>query len=370
MKARSLLLLAALGCRSASPPPEPPMPFRVRLAPLQRAERLEDGRDEGLRLEIGEQELEVLNARLEEELDGSCFAFAELLDPGGFVGVLDDEDWLARATLEGEADLLLTFRLRYGTTIYEGVNPVVHAAAPFSWLPGPQMWPVPDRRYGADCFLTVHAYDLSRHAQAGGVAQPGNRSWYFTHTIPLGNLYSTFLQRAGSELHYYLAGIVVPVLLLDLEQESFEEELRQRAVEVLAQRMAEDLRSLSLDLVRNEHEYSFFLVDRFTEIVATDEDWVDVRIVLAHEPGSGSNEPRALRLVADCGDRAPSELQLDWQDVERAHLGQGGSESLLFYGFDLRVQVSPRTRSLRLRVTVGSSPRVWREFSLPLERGY
>ena len=365
-----LLASVLLGaCRSVDPPPSRPMPFHVALAPIQVVEVIDDYDGAGHRLELGPNELERLNANLTRELSASSFVqltrLESLAAPLGFDN--DVSAFLQAARSNTRADLLITFKLRHGTTIYEETNPYIQSAAPFTWLPGPQLWFVPDRRYGARCTLNVYVYDLSRFEHRAGVGPVGIRPWFFSHTVTLSQLYLNYIDRVGWKLAYYLPGLILPSVILDLEDEDFEQDLRELMVDRLAEQLAQELQGRSIDLIRNEHEYGFFLEDQFTNIVRGEDGLTSVEFSLSHKVVHSPNEPKELQLWSEDG-RAPLVTKrLDGTDLDEAQRDNPEQQGHARYSFRLRTQLPNGARHLRLRV--GDAPRIWREFTfaVPLE---
>lgn len=365
-----VLATALASCTSTSPPPQRPMPFHVALAPLAGAEIIDDYQGEGLRLRLEGDLIPLLNERLAEELGAPSFAELSLLES---VDEAPDEDssglfWLERARANTQADLLLVCRLRHSTTLFESLNPVVHAAAPLSYLPGPQMWAVPDKRYNGNCYLTVDVYDLARYDQYVGTSTPGERRWYLTQTVPLSTLYTSYVNRAGWNLHYYFPALICPSILVGLEKDSLEREVNEKAIEVLAETLARQIRNRKFDVIRNHHDFNFFLATQRSRVEDLGNGRARVRITLNHKIGTNANVPVELRLEADHHDGEATLID-DWQVIRSALVGEGDYAGYLRYDFDTEVAISERTRCISLRVTAGDSPLVWRSYSLPVERG-
>lgn len=365
----ALLVCAPLGtgCNSSAPPPSRPLPFHVAIAPLAGAEVTEDDDGAGLRLQLQGELIERLNARLSEELGRSCFAKLTILEPPGHPEQLEasDEDWLELAMANTEADLLLNFELRQSTKIYEEINPIVHAAAPLSWLPGPQLWAVPDRRYTARCTLTVNVFDLAKFEQHGNSVPTGTRLWYFTHTTPLRTLYSSYVERVGWDLHYYPPALMLPTMLVDLQNEEFEAHMNDKAVDLLAVSMADDLLNRNQDVIRNDHDFDFLLEADTVRIQRLGPKRASVEFILSHRDVGLMNEPSRLVLQADSKDCEPLVIE-SWQRIDRARLQKSRRRGFQSYAFQDQLEVSPGTELIHLRVEVGDSPKTWRRFSMPL----
>ncbi|MFT7671214.1 MAG: hypothetical protein ACI8X5_003931 [Planctomycetota bacterium] len=357
--------LLASACSSTEIELPQAMPFHVALAPIVQAEIIDNGQSEGLRLQLDQSTLQHLNASLASNLRQNCFVDLTQLEPR------DDyttaEEWLALAARETGANLLLTFEGRYGTTITDEANPSVQSAAPFSWLPGPQLWPVPDRRYNALCTLAVYIYDLSRYKQTEGAAPVGVRRWYFDHTVTLDAIYSTYFDRVGTLYHLYLPALILPTTLLDYQDEDYEHNLNLQMVERLAQLMAEDLMSRRIDIIRNNHEYGFFLESQKTEIELVDEgQTARISFTLRHKQGSSLNAPRELLLQENTESYPEEILRLGDAEILAARNEENALEGQDRYTFTMSSKLAPESRYLRLRVSVGRAPVIWREFSLAL----
>ncbi len=364
----SLLSPLLLACSATPPPQGQPMPFSVALAPLAGAEVL-GGQDDGdIQFGFDQHLIAQLNAALAAALDGSCFIDARALpvSPPLPAAPPADLDVYLEAAHQAGADVLLTFRLRHDSTADEEINPFLHTAAPFSWLPGPQVWAVPDRIYLTNCTLSVFAFDVSRHQQFAGNHNQVVRRWYFTHTAALDEIYSNYFERAGWNVHYYLPGLIIPTMFLDLEKDSFPRELMEEAVEDLAATVARDLQNRRVDLIRNEHDYGFFLDEDRVQVEVLEEDQARVTFSLIHKQGLAPNEPRSIQFATTGTALQSIEEELDFEAIEAAHAAGGRLNGYNRYDFSRLVRISPGSRQLKLRVSVGSSPRVWRSYSLRL----
>lgn len=368
MRANALPLLALLvGCESAPGGDERPIPFRVALAPITEVEVESTSDEEGPAFDVGPEWVADLEQAIERSLSGGTFVSTTRLAPGATPRP-DRRAWLQQASQETDADLLVLFRLRRGTVFRGELNQIITAAAPFCWIPGPHLWPVSDQRYLADCTLTVEVHDLARFRALDERGRWAQRAWYFSDAVTLENLYVDWFERAGWDLHMYLPTILIPTLLIPYERDGLAEALEERAIQKLSEALSYDLQRRRVDLIRNEHEYSFFLDDEHTSVEVVSESEAEVSLRLVHRLGESRNEPENFVIGADDLPGAAVRRDLTWSERAAAYLPLQGSPDFAHFEFRQRVPVTPDTRYLQLSVSAGRSQDSTREFSLALPR--
>jgi hypothetical protein len=362
------IALVLIGCQGSPSISDDPMPFRVAVTPIGNAEVFEGGTPGELAFTPPKGWIERLNAEVLAQLDGKAFITAHPLPPGSGQAPRTPRhlEWLERADSVTDADLLLTLRLRHGDSFSSEQNSHILAAAPFCWIPGPHMWPVSDRKYFTDCTLTVEVYDISKFNATDGHGPPDRRRWYFSHAVTLDDLYVSFLDRAGWNLHYYATSLIVPTLLLPFEKDGLPDLLQERTIENLAASLAQDLQSRRFDLIRNELDYSFFLEEEHTRVTSIDATQARVTLRLAHRRGTSRNEPESLLVVANDLEREGQPRQLTWEEREDAHRPGSSTEDYVRYEFTELVTITEATEFLKLRVRAGKAPTSTRAYSIAL----
>ncbi len=362
------LLLWCSSCSTAPRPSARPLPYHVAFSPLHRV-RMEDTQGEDhMRFELDEDSLGSLNMRLRDVLSERSFTILSGLEPTDETLTEADEELalIQHARQTTDADVLVTFDLQYGTAIYHAISDARVHASPFWWVPGPQYWFAQDHIYGVDLTLTFKLFDLAR-CSAGEKDRPLElRRWFFSHAVTLDDLGMDFVDRAGDRFMPYVKSFFAPSTLLVRKGPELEEILRQRFIKRLADTVAVEIARNRGSLIRNDHDYSFFLVSTDLEVERVSPTLAKVSFTLEHQQGRSRNQPAALKLFAG-GERDPGPMQaLSQNDVAEAFQEDASTKAASRYHFERQVQVKPQARSLRLHVAVGSGVPSLREFTLAL----
>jgi len=292
------------------------------------------------------------------------------LDEEGVRSPHPPDHWLRRAQIETDADLLLTWRLRYSTAIEHEVSRYRYLASPLWIIPGPMFWGIPDHRYIADMTLSTEVFDISLCAKSEADRPHNLRRWYFGHSTTAHELVLNFLRRAGGSYFYHATSLLWPSTFLARDHKDLEGELRRTLIRELARNVANELSKRRIDLLRNERDYAFYLDQKKTRVSYVADDMVEVRWTLCHRVGAlqrnSPNAPRRLRLFAGPEPEHDFERELSEKQLDAAHAPDPTRDEYATYTFTRTLHVDPGTTSVHLHVEVGMSALQRREFTIPL----
>ncbi len=355
-------------CATAPRPSEEPLPYHVAFEAVRNPQVEDTYAEDGMRLELDAEALDYLNRSLEEVFAQRSFADVTRLDTPGLEEAVDGELLSIRSAREDtDANLLITFELRYGTAIYHEISPFRINISPWWVLPGPQLWWAQDHAYSADVTLTVKLFDLAR-CDGGEADRPLElRRWFFSHALSLDEVYLDFIDRAGLRWEQYLLSMVVPSTALALSHPDLEKDLRKHFIDSLTRSLAFEIERKKRLLVRNEQNYGFYLEP--TQLLAERLNQEEARVVfsLDHRIGRTVNEPAGLQLFAADAEEVPAFETLSLAALIAAERPHPERADHVRYVFERIVPIGPETSTLRLNVVAaGGAQDVIREFTIRL----
>ncbi|MFT7486396.1 MAG: hypothetical protein ACI9F9_002251, partial [Candidatus Paceibacteria bacterium] len=344
----------------------PQLPYHVAFQRVHDPEVEFTHTPDSMRLEFDANDLSYLNNSLERVLGEQIFSKITTLDTPTQDGHQDAEWLTLRAARETNADLLLTVDLSYGTAIHNEVSFFRAPSTPLWIIPGIHYWWAPDQAYNADIHLTVKLFDLARCSRGEADRPLELRRWFFSHALPMNEVYMDFIDRAGDRQELYFESLLIPCTFLATDDEVVETALRKHFIDSLTESLSFELDRNKTLLIRNEHDHSFYLDPSDLEVERIGQHQARVRFSLEHKIGRSRNEPAAILLFPGDGSETPALKRLQQADLIKAQQVERRRPGYARYRFERTVKITPETEHLRLHVAAGGALASVREFTLAL----
>jgi hypothetical protein len=264
-----LLTLGLGGCAGVASRRGTTLPFHVAVIPLT-ARSLHVDPVPGTAPESERFGLELdaaaISSSVASSLTGTCFSRVSLLSLPDGVGAAEFDSWStaerdahwARAAEDRGADVVLECDVRYSPAVRDERNGKFWLNLPLFLLGGPACWFVDDVSYVVDASLQANLYDVNAIRSGRATFQDGRAELLHVESHA-DEATMDFIDRAGGQVGWYAASVVVPAGFLHRESENAEHKVAGEVASVLAADFARAVREGSRELLVADHLTGFHL---------------------------------------------------------------------------------------------------------------